>query len=65
MSSIKIFISSTNDNLISKARANTRTINESNIHLKRGSHEPLFGEMLPPDSLPFFLKQTVHSGNSF
>lgn len=45
ISSLKIFISSTNDNLISKARANTRITNESNTHFKRGSHEPLFGEV--------------------
>ena len=56
----KIVTSSTNDKFISKARDNTRKINESEFILREVAKNHFLGKLLSPDSFAFFLKQRFH-----
>lgn len=60
---LKIVTSSTNDKLISKARDNTRKINESEFILREVANNHFLGKKLSPDLFASSLKQRFLDGN--
>lgn len=54
---LKIVTKSTDDKLISKARDNTRKINESEFILREVANNHFLGKRLSPDSFASSLKQ--------
>lgn len=60
---LKIIMSSKNDNyFISKARANTRKINESEFIVREVTKNPFWGDDFHLIHLHFFLKQGFYYG---